>query len=387
MDVHEFQAKTLLGRYGVAVPEGFSATTPDEARWAAQRLGGGAVVVKAQIHSGGRGKAGGVARVEGADAAATAAANLLGRRLTTAQTGARGLPIHTVWVEQATDCLRELYLSLLIDRAVERVALLACASGGMEIETLVAQQPEAMLTTYVDPAAGLMPYQCRELAYGMQLAGVQVSQFVALTEQLYRLFVELDCSQIELNPLAVAADGQLIALDAKINFDDNGLFLHPDVMALRDPTQQDPQEYAALQHNLSYVALDGNVGCMVNGAGLAMATLDLIKLHGGAPANFLDVGGGATAERVAEAFRLILAQADVRAVLVNIFGGIVRCDLIAEGVIRAMTEVGVRVPVIVRLEGTNADAGRALLNTSGLNVISAADLTEAARQAVAAAKA
>ncbi len=386
MNIHEYQAKALLSRYAVPVPPGKVARTPEEAASAASGLGGGRWLVKAQIHAGARGKAGGVVLADSPQSVAEAAGEMLGRRLVTAQTGPEGLPVEAVLVEAASDIERELYLSLLIDRGSERVAAVGSASGGVEIERLASEQPEAILRFQVHPATGIFAYQGREMGFGMGLEGGQIGMFVRILEGLYRLLVEKDASQIEINPLAVVAGGELVALDAKLNFDDNALYAHPDVEALRDPSQEDEKERRAREHDLSYVTLDGDIGCMVNGAGLAMATLDLVKQCGGEPANFLDVGGGASTERVTEAFKIILSDPKVKAILVNIFGGIVRCDLIARGIIEAVKEVHVGVPVVVRLEGTNAGEGRALLANSGLAIIAANDLLEAAGKAVAAAR-
>jgi succinyl-CoA synthetase beta subunit len=356
-----------------------------EAREAAVALGGDRWVVKAQVHAGGRGKAGGVKLVDSVEAVGDNAARMLGTTLVTHQTGPQGLPVHAVLVEEVRAVHRELYLSCLVDRASERVLFMASAAGGMEIEEVASQTPERILTCKVDPAAGLQAYQCREMAFAMALEGAQINALVNVMQGMYRLFLDKDASQIEINPLIVTDDRQLLALDAKINLDDNALFAHPELADLRDPSQEDPKEHAAHQHGLNYITLSGNIGCMVNGAGLAMATMDLVKLHGGEPANFLDVGGGATQEKVAEAFKLILSDASVKAILVNIFGGIVRCNLIAEGIIAAVREVQVGVPVVVRLEGTNAPEGRKLLAESGLAIIAAEDLDEAAQKAVAAA--
>jgi succinyl-CoA synthetase beta subunit len=385
MNIHEYQAKALLAEYQVPVPAGRVAKSGEEARAAALALGGERFLVKAQIHAGGRGKAGGVILVETPEAAAQAAEKLLSTRLITHQTGPLGLPVSAVLVERATKVARELYLSLTIERARERVLVLASAAGGMDIEQ-IAREPEHLLSFTVHPAVGLMPYQGREMAFSLGLEGAQIGAFVALLERLYRLFIDKDASQIELNPLAVTHDGHLMALDAKLSFDDNALYAHPEIAALSDPTQEDARERRAREHGLSYVALSGNIGCLVNGAGLAMATMDLIKQCGGEPANFLDVGGGASAERVTEAFKLILTDPKVKAILVNIFGGIVRCDLIAEGVLAAVRDVQVKVPVVVRLEGTQAEQGRQILARSGLKLIAASDLLEAGRKAVAAAK-
>lgn len=387
MNLHEYQAKQLFSRYRIPVSRGEVAATPAQAGAAADRLGGRLWVVKAQVHAGGRGKAGGVKLCRSAEEVRAAAAALLGTRLTTKQTGADGLPINLVFVESGSAIERELYLSLLVDRSRERVAFLASAAGGMDIEEVAAHTPEKIFTTGVHPAAGLQPYQARQLAYQLGLGGEQVKQFVELCQKLYRLFCDCDASLIEVNPLIVTGDGNLLALDAKINIDANALYRQAELLAMRDPSQENDMERRAAEHDLNYVSLDGNIACMVNGAGLAMATMDLIKLHGGEPANFLDVGGGATTERVAEAFKLILSNPGVKAILVNIFGGIVRCDLIAEGIIQAVREVSVRVPVVVRLEGTNVEQGRAMLATSGLDIAAASDLTDAAKKVVAAAEA
>ncbi|KRT54077.1 ADP-forming succinate--CoA ligase subunit beta [endosymbiont of Ridgeia piscesae] len=385
MNLHEYQAKKLFADYGIPVPEGKAVSSPSDARAAAQELGGEVWVVKAQAHTGGRGKAGGVTLAKSLDEVEAAAEAILGMTLVTKQTGPEGLPVNLVLVEQGSDIARELYLGALLDRACSRVTFMASAAGGMNIEEVAAETPEKILTTVVDPAAGLQPYQCRKLAFGLGLEGDQIKQFGRIMMGLYRLYMAKDVSLIEINPLIVTGDGQLMALDAKINIDSNALYRHQDLVALRDPSQEDEKEAAAAQHDLNYITLDGSIGCMVNGAGLAMATMDMVKLHGGDPANFLDVGGGATAERVTEAFKLILSDAKVKTVLVNIFGGIVRCDLIAEGVITAAKNVGIAVPVVVRLEGTNAEQGLKMLEESGLDFITAADFTEAAKKAVAAA--
>ena len=385
MNLHEYQSKQLFARYGIPVPAGYPAHTADDALEAAKDLGGSGWVIKAQVHAGGRGKAGGVKLVRELGQVKEVAAAMLGTRLVTPQTGAEGLPINTVLVEAASQIARELYLSLLVDRATERIVCIASAAGGMDIEAVAASTPERIFRTVVHPAAGLQPYQARQLGFGLGLNADQVGPFLRIVQALHKLFVERDASLVEVNPLIVTEDGRVVALDAKINIEDNALFRQPELLAWRDPTQEDEMERAAHQHELNYVSLDGDIACMVNGAGLAMATMDLIKLHGGRPANFLDVGGGATSERVAAAFKLILSNRNVRAILVNIFGGIVRCDLIAEGIVSAVKEVGVSVPVVVRLEGTNVDKGRALLAGSGLSITAASDLTEAARKAVAAA--
>jgi succinyl-CoA synthetase beta subunit len=386
MNLHEYQAKDLFRTYGIPVPAGRVAASAEEAAEAAQSLGGSVWVVKAQVHAGGRGKAGGVKLARDLDGVRTAAQGMLGRRLVTHQTGPEGLPVEKVYVEVGSEIEREIYLSLTLNRDKGRVALIASAAGGMEIEEVAAKTPEKILSVNVHPAAGLQPYQCRALAFGLALKGEQVGEFQAIALALYRLYLARDASLIEINPLIVTRSAHLLALDAKINIDANALFRQKEMAALRDPTQEDPMERRASEHDLNYVSLDGDIACMVNGAGLAMATMDLIKLHGGQPANFLDVGGGATSERVTAAFELILSNPRVRAILVNIFGGIVRCDLIAEGVINAVKNVGVGVPVVVRLEGTNADKARELLARSGLTIEAARDLTEAARTAVALAR-
>ena len=384
MNLHEYQAKQLFNSYGIPVPNGRAARTAEDARNAAEQLGGDRWVVKAQVHAGGRGKAGGVKLAEAAE-------GMLGKTLVTHQTGAEGLPITSILVETASNIQRELYLSMLVDRAQERIVVMASSAGGMDIEEVAEKTPEQILTVAINPACGLQPYQCRKLAFGLGLSGKQIKQFGAIVSALTKMFIEKDASLVEINPLIVTGDDDLVALDGKINLEGNALYRQPAMLELRDPSQEDPKESAASAHGLNYVSLDGNIACMVNGAGLAMATMDLIKLHGGRPANFLDVGGGATAERVTEAFKLILSNDNVGGILVNIFGGIVRCDLIAEGIIQAVEtiqavqEVGVSVPVVVRLEGTNVDKGREMLAGSGLDIIAADDLTDAAKKAVAAA--
>jgi succinyl-CoA synthetase beta subunit len=386
MNLHEYQAKQVLTTYGVPVPKGLVASTADEAAAAAATLGGELWVVKAQVHAGGRGKAGGVKLARDIAGVRAAAAGMLGQRLVTKQTGAHGLPIERVYVECGSAIQRELYCSLTLNRERGRIAVVASSAGGMDIETVAEATPEQILAVTVHPAAGLQPWQCRELAFGLGLNAAQQKQFQQIALALYRLYIEKDASLIEINPLIVTADDRLVALDAKLNIEDNALFRQPELAAMRDPGQEDPAEREATKHELNYVSLDGSIACMVNGAGLAMATMDLIKLHGGSPANFLDVGGGATAERVTAAFELILSNPNVRAILVNIFGGIVRCDLIAEGVITAVKNVGVKVPVVVRLEGTNAEQARIALANSGLAIIAASDLTDAATKVVNAAR-
>jgi succinyl-CoA synthetase beta subunit len=387
MNLHEYQSKKILASYGVPVPEGRVAGSADEALAAAQALGGKLWVVKAQVHAGGRGKAGGVKLARDEAAVRAAAAGMLGQRLITKQTGAAGLPIEQVYVESGSEIERELYLSLTLNRERGRIAVVASCAGGMDIEEVAEKTPEQILSVTVHPAAGLQPFQCKQLAFGLGLKGKQIEQFQAIVLALYRLYQERDASLIEINPLIVTQSGGLVALDCKLDIEANALFRQKDMAALRDLGQEDPMERRASEHDLNYVSLDGDIACMVNGAGLAMATMDLIKLHGGRPANFLDVGGGATSERVTAAFELILSNSNVRAILVNIFGGIVRCDLIADGIVNAVKNVGVDVPVVVRLEGTNAAAARERLAQSGLAIIAAADLSDAAKKVVAAANA
>ena len=386
MNLHEYQAKRILASYGIPVPDGRVAASADEAVAAAQALGGEVWVVKAQVHAGGRGKAGGVKLARDLEQVRAAAAGMLGRRLVTKQTGPAGLPVERVYVESGSAIERELYLSLTLNREVGRIAVVASAAGGMDIEEVAHQTPERILSVTVHPATGVEPFQCRQLAFGLGLGPKQVEQFQSIVAGLYRLYLERDASLIEINPLIVTSGGGLVALDAKLDIEANALFRQKDMAALRDPGQEDPMERRASEHDLNYVSLDGNIACMVNGAGLAMATMDLIKLHGGRPANFLDVGGGATSDRVTAAFQLILSNPQVRAILVNIFGGIVRCDLIADGIINAVKQVGVTVPVVVRLEGTNAKVARERLTQSGVAIIAAADLTDAAKKVIAAAR-
>ena len=385
MHLHEHQAKRLFADHGIPVPAGRVLDDPASAARIAGELGGNAWVVKAQVHAGGRGKGGGVRLVSSIEALEHAVGELLGSRLVTRQTGTQGLPVNSVLVEQTVALAHEYYLGMLVDRTRERIVIMASASGGMDIEAVAASDPAAIHSETVAPAAGLQPFQCRNLAFALGLEGGQVAAFSSLLNGAWRLLNEVDASLLEINPLVVTGGGDLLALDAKLDIDDNALFRQQSLAALHDASQEDAREQAARSHGLNYITLDGNIACMVNGAGLAMATMDLIKLHGGMPANFLDVGGGATAERVAEAFKLILSDDHVRAILVNIFGGIVRCDLIAEGILQAIGEVHVSVPVVVRLEGTNAERGRAMIEASGLNVLTAVDLTEAAKKAVAAA--
>jgi succinyl-CoA synthetase beta subunit len=385
MNLHEYQSKGLFKEYGIPVPEGMPASTPEEAADAARTLGGDLWVVKAQVHAGGRGKAGGVKLCRSIEEVGENASGMLGKRLVTHQSGPEGLPVNVVYVEAGSDIARELYLSLLVDREASQVSFIASAAGGMDIEQVAADTPEKIFTVAVDPDTGVQDSQAAELSAGLDLDEHQGKQFRLLLGKLYKLFVECDASLVEVNPLIVTESGEIVALDAKVNIEENALFRQERLLGLRDLSQEDEMEREAAEHDLNYVSLDGNIACMVNGAGLAMATMDLIKLHGGEPANFLDVGGGATSERVAEAFKLILSNENVTAILVNIFGGIVRCDLIAEGIVSAVREVGVKMHVIVRLEGTNVIRGRQLLASSGLDIIAADDLTDAAQKAVAAA--
>ena len=382
MNLHEYQSKRLFADYGIPVPRGIAAITAQAAAAAATELGGKFWVVKAQVHAGGRGKAGGVKLARSVGEVRNYAKAMLGTRLATHQSGPDGLPVNVVYVEEGSDIDRELYLSMLVDREVSRVALIASAAGGMDIEKVAAETPEKIFSVAIAPDAGLRDYQARQLAFGLELDKPQMRQFGDLLKHLYRLYQECDASLVEVNPLIITKAGDVVALDAKINIDGSALFRQAKLLELRDPTQEDEMEREAAEHDLNYVSLDGNIACMVNGAGLAMATMDLIKLHGGEPANFLDVGGGATKDRVEEAFKLILSNKSVSAILVNIFGGIVRCDLIAEGIIAAVRGVGIRVPVVVRLEGTNVKKGRELLASSGLDIIAADDLTDAAKKAV-----
>ncbi len=391
MNIHEYQAKDLLRGYGVAVLEGHVAWTPEEAVSAAGRLPGPVYVVKSQIHAGGRGAGrfaddaqgkGGVRLARSAAEVRAAAEAMLGHTLVTKQTGPAGRKVHRVYVEAGCDIARELYLSLLIDRASSRVVVMASTEGGMEIEEVAERHPERILRVQVDPAAGISAYHGRKLAFGLGLAGAQVAAFGRFVAAMYAAFVALDCAVVEVNPLVVTAAGAVVALDAKVSFDDNALFRHPELEKLRDEAEEDPKELEAARHSLSYVALDGSIGCMVNGAGLAMATMDIIQLYGAAPANFLDVGGGATKERVTAAFKIILSDPNVEGILVNIFGGIMRCDVIAEGVVAAAREVSLDVPLVVRLEGTNVELGQDILARSGLAIIAAHNLADAAEKIV-----
>ena len=383
MNIHEYQAKSVLAKYGVAVPTGFVATSEDEISGIVGKVGGPVWVVKAQIHAGGRGKGGGVKVCKSADEATESARSILGMTLVTPQTGPQGKEVRRVYVEEGCDIARELYLGMLIDRATSRVTIMASTEGGMSIEEVAAESPEKILMVSIDPASGIQPHHARRIAFGLGLEGKQIGSAVKLMMGLYRAFNETDASLIELNPLVVTKDGDVMALDAKMNFDDNALYRHADIAEMRDESEDDPTEIEAQEHELSYIKLDGSIGCMVNGAGLAMATMDIIKLYGGEPANFLDVGGGATKERVTEAFKIILSDSNVEGILVNIFGGIMRCDTIAEGVVAAAREVSLGVPLVVRLEGTNVDLGKKILAESGLPIISGDDLGDAAEKIVA----
>ena len=385
MNFHEYQAKDLFAEYGIPVPAGIVANTPQSAVEAARELGGSMWVIKAQVHTGGRGKAGGVKLAHKLEEVRAETERMLNLKISTYQTAGLELPVDSVLIAEAFDIESELYLSALVDRVNRCITFMGSAAGGVDIEQVAATAPEKIFTVNVDNTAGLQPYQSRQMGFAMGLGAIQVRQLGKIMSGMYRLFCDKDLSIIEINPLIIDQQQNLLALDAKINADDNALFRHPDLVAMRDEAQEDPTELAASKHDLNYITLDGNIACMVNGAGLAMATMDVIKLNGGEPANFLDVGGGSNAERVSEAFKLILASDQVEAILVNIFGGIVRCDEIAQGIIQAVREVGVNVPVVVRLEGTNVEQGRQLLDQSGLSIIAATDLNDAAKKVVAAA--
>lgn len=386
MNIHEYQAKAVLAKYGVAVPRGLPAFTPDEAVENAKKLGGPVYVVKAQIHAGGRGKAGGVKVVKSLDDVKKEATRLLGSTLVTHQTGPDGKQVNRLYIEEGSSIARELYLSIVVDRATSRVSFIVSTEGGMDIEEVAHKTPEKILSFSVDPASGIQPFHGRKVAYALKLEGDQVKQGVALIDKLYKAFIGEDMSMLEVNPLVVTGDGNLVCLDAKVNFDSNALYRHKDIMELRDLTEEDPSEVEASNYDLNYIKLDGEIGCMVNGAGLAMATMDIIKLYGSEPANFLDVGGGATKEKVTAAFKIILSDKNVKGILVNIFGGIMRCDIIAEGVVAAAREVSLNVPLVVRLEGTNVELGKKIISESGLNVIAADDLDDAAAKIVKAVK-
>jgi len=380
MKIHEYQAKELFKKYKIPIPAGGAAFSVEEARKVAAGLGGWPVVVKAQIHAGGRGKGGGVKLARSADEVNTVAGQILGMTLVTHQTGPEGRMVRKVLVEQGLNIKKELYLSIIPDRASAKIVLMASEAGGMDIEEVAAKTPEKIIKVFVDPLLGLQGYHCRQLAFGLNLPPAAVKSFMPMIQNLYRLFVEYDCSLVEINPLVITAEEAVIALDAKVNLDDNALFRHKDVLEFRDLEEEDPLEVEASKFNLNYINLDGNVGNMVNGAGLAMATMDIIKLAGAEPANFLDVGGGASAEMVENGFRIILSDKNVKGILINIFGGILRCDTLARGVVEAATKTGINVPVVVRMEGTNVEEGRRILAESGLNLITAADLKDAAKK-------
>jgi succinyl-CoA synthetase beta subunit len=386
MKIHEYQGKELLKKYGVPVPRGVAAFTVDEAVAAAETLGGKIWVVKAQIHAGGRGKGGGVKLARSLDEVRTLSSQILGMQLVTHQTGPGGQTVRRVYIEEGCDIARELYLGVVLDREKSRLCFMASSEGGMDIEEVAAHTPEKILKEWVDPLIGLADYQARNLAFGLGLVGGSVNKAVTFMKALYRAFVENDCSLAEINPLVITGSGDVIALDAKINFDDNALFRHPELATYRDLDEEDPKEIEASKYDLSFIALDGNIGCLVNGAGLAMSTMDIIKYYGGEPANFLDVGGGATTEKVTAAFKIILGDPNVKGIFVNIFGGIMKCDVIAAGVIAATRELGLNVPVVVRLEGTNVEIGKRLLAESGLNLQSANDMADGAQKIVAAVK-
>ncbi len=386
MNLHEYQAKQLFAEYGLPVSKGYAVDNPEDAAAAADKLGGDKWVVKAQVHAGGRGKAGGVKLVSSKEEIRAFAEKWLGKNLVTYQTDANGQPVSKILVETCTDIAQELYLGAVIDRSSRRIVFMASTEGGVEIEKVAEETPEKILKAIIDPLCGAQPFQARELAFQLGLNDLQVKQFTNLFIGLAKLFADLDLALLEINPLVITSEGNLHCLDGKINIDGNAMYRQPKLRAMHDPSQDDEREARAAKWELNYVALDGNIGCMVNGAGLAMGTMDIVQLHGGKPANFLDVGGGATKERVTEAFKIILSDSNVQAVLINIFGGIVRCDMIAEGIIGAVAEVGVTVPVVVRLEGNNAELGRKVLSDSGLNIIAASSLTDAAEKVVAAAR-
>jgi len=380
MNIHEFQAKQILRRFGAPVPKGQPASTADEAAAAFTALGQPKAVIKVQIHAGGRGKAGGVKVISSAEEARAFAANLLGKPLVTHQTGPQGRVVRRVYLEEASTVARELYLGMLVDRKAGAVSVIASTAGGMEIEEVAAKTPEKIITEIVDPLLGLAPFLARKIAFALGLKDKQVNQFAGLLGAVYKAFVETDASLVEINPLVVTEDGRVICLDAKMSFDDNGLFRHPDIRELRDPNEEDADETEAAKYDLSFVHLDGNIGCMVNGAGLAMATMDIVKFYGAEPANFLDVGGGASTEKVAAAFRILLSDSRVKAVLINIFGGIMQCDVLAQGVVEAARAVKLSIPLVVRMEGTNVEQGKKILAESGIKVIAAADMADAARR-------
>ncbi len=383
MKIHEYQAKELFKKYGIPIPDGRVAFSVEEVLSAADQLGAYPVVIKAQIHAGGRGKGGGVKLAVSKEDASAIAAKILGMNLVTHQTGPEGRIVKKVLVEQGLNIQKELYLSIIPDRATASIVIIASSEGGMDIEAVAAKSPEKIIKVYINPLVGIQGYHCREVAYGLNLAPEAIKAFTALLSKLYKMFVDYDCSLVEINPLVITADQSVIALDAKVNFDDNALFRHKDVLSYRDFDEENPLEVDASNFNLNYIALDGNVGNMVNGAGLAMATMDIIKQAGASPANFLDVGGGANAEMVENGFRIILSDKNVKGVLINIFGGILRCDILAEGVVTAARKTGISVPVVVRMEGTNVEEGRRILKESGLNLITAVDLKDAAQKVAA----
>lgn len=382
MNIHEYQAKEILRNYGVVVPNGYVAYTVDEAVEAAKKLDSSVTVVKAQIHAGGRGKAGGVKVAKSIDEVRTYAEEILGKVLVTPQTGPEGREVKRLYIEEGCDIKKEYYVGIVLDRATSRVVLMASEEGGMEIEEVAAETPEKIFKEVIDPVVGLMPYQARRLAFNINIPEESISKAVKFMMGLYNAYVDKDCSIAEINPLVVTGEGDVLALDAKMNFDDNALFRQKDVLELRDLAEEDEKEIEASKYDLSYIALDGNIGCMVNGAGLAMATMDIIKHYGGEPANFLDVGGGATADKVTEAFKIILSDPNVKGIFVNIFGGIMKCDIIAEGVVQATKEVGLEIPLVVRLEGTNVELGKKILNESGLNITSADSMADGAEKIV-----
>lgn len=387
MNIHEFQAKQLFAKFNISIPIGMMADTSDAAISVAKELGGNGWVVKAQVHAGGRGKVGGVKVANSIEEIAVLSDEMLGKQLVTIQTGSKGLPINALLIERLYEIKNEYYLGILVDRSTEKIVFIASKEGGVDIELVANQSPEKIMRVTIQPAAGLQAYQCREIAYGLGLKGLRIKELTSIMNGMYNLFMAKDASQIEINPLIETNDGKLIALDAKINFDDNAILLHQDILEMKDSTQEDYKENYAQKYGLNYITLEGNIGCMVNGAGLAMATMDLVKLKGGAPANFLDVGGGTDVNKVSEAFKLILSDETVKAVLVNIFGGIVQCDIIAKGILSAIEQMNITVPVVVRLEGTNVEQGRALLSNTEYNIFPADNLMHAAEQVVALAEA
>jgi succinyl-CoA synthetase beta subunit len=387
MNIHEFQAKQLFAKFNISIPIGMMADTSDSAISVAKKLGGNGWVVKAQVHAGGRGKVGGVKVANSIEEIAVLSDEMLGKQLVTIQTGSKGLPINALLIERLYEIKNEYYLGILVDRSTEKIVFIASKEGGVDIELVANQSPEKIMRVTIQPAAGLQAYQCREIAYGLGLKGLRIKELTSIMNGMYNLFMAKDASQIEINPLIETNDGKLIALDAKINFDDNAILLHQDILEMKDSTQEDYKENYAQKYGLNYITLEGNIGCMVNGAGLAMATMDLVKLKGGAPANFLDVGGGTDVNKVSEAFKLILSDETVKAVLVNIFGGIVQCDIIAKGILSAIKQMNITVPVVVRLEGTNVEQGRALLSNTEYNIFPADNLMHAAEQVVALAEA